>query len=168
MNQPLSTATLRSLLSLTEKREKLLVELSAIEAKISAALDGTSVASAKPSHRRGGEVGNTRSGKPAKRSGKRGKIKDLILEALKEAGTNGISVKELSAKLGLKNQNVHVWFATTGKKLAEKAGPGVYRLKKSGGAIEKLVSSEKPGKTESAKKGKRKPSAPKTKLTGKK
>jgi predicted transcriptional regulator of viral defense system len=40
-------------------------------------------------------------------------------------------VKELSSKLGVKNQNVHVWFSSTGKKLGtiQRIGAGRYRLK---------------------------------------
>lgn len=169
MSQPPSSAALRSLLSLTEKREKLLGELSAIESQISSVLSGTTAGSAKSSRRAGGLGESPRSAKPFKREGKRGKrgaLKELILEALKGAGTKGISVRELSAKLGVKNQNVYVWFATTGKKLTEKAEPGVYRLKKSAGEIEKPVVSEKPVKAKTAKKGKKKPSAPKVKLAG--
>lgn len=135
MSLNLSSASLRALIPLTEKREKLLGELSAVEAKISAAL-GTTVASAKPTTRRGGEVGNTRSAKPAKRGSKRGKrgaVKELILAGLKEAGEAGIAVKHLAAKLAIKPQNLHVWFHTTGKKsgLVKALGKGVYRLEES-------------------------------------
>lgn len=136
MSLNLSSASLRSLVSLTEKREKLLGELSAVEAKISAALDGASIGSAKPTARRGEKVGNIRSAKPAKRGSKRGKrgaVKELILAGLKEAGDAGIAVKHLAAKLAIKPQNLHVWFHTTGKKsgLVKALGKGVYRLEES-------------------------------------
>lgn len=150
MSLNLSSASLRSLVSLTEKREKFLAELADIEAKISAALDGASIGSAKPFRRGGRSVGNTRSAKPTKRNGKRGKIKELILGALKEAGGKGISVRELSTKLGLKNQNVHVWFATTGRKLTEKAGTGIYRLKESSAKSQVPSAIEKPAKTKAS------------------
>jgi predicted transcriptional regulator of viral defense system len=50
---------------------------------------------------------------------------------LRTAGDKGVAVKELSAKLGVKNQNVHVWFSSTGKKLGtiQRIGAGRYRLK---------------------------------------
>lgn len=131
MSLDLSADSLRALVSLTEKREKLLAELSDVEAKISGALNGVSVASSKPVGRRGGLVGNSRLAKPAKRGGKRGAVKELILAGLKEAGEAGIAVKHLAAKLAIKPQNLHVWLHTTGKKsgLVEAAGKGVYRLK---------------------------------------
>jgi len=67
--------------------------------------------------------------KPAKK-GKRGALKELILAELKTAGSKGVSVKDLSAKLGVKNQNVHVWFSTTGKTVSglKKSGPGRWEL----------------------------------------
>jgi len=61
--------------------------------------------------------------KSAKR-GKRGALKESILAALKAAAASGLSAKELSSRLGVKNQNIHVWFSSTGK--------GVKGLKKSG------------------------------------
>lgn len=144
----LSTATLRSLLSLTEKRDSLLAELTKVEADISSAYSGGSTTAPAPVKRRGRKpgrkakavahvqtaevAGKVKVAKPAKkaRKARKGGIKDTIIAALKEAGANGISVKELSAKLGLKPQNVHVWFATTGKNAgAVKLSPGVYRLK---------------------------------------
>lgn len=66
-----------------------------------------------------------------KSSGKRGALKSRILSALSEAGAKGITVKDLSKDLGVKSQNIHVWFSSTGKKMKEihKIGPGVYRLK---------------------------------------
>ncbi|MGB7838629.1 MAG: hypothetical protein WBL40_11025, partial [Terrimicrobiaceae bacterium] len=61
----------------------------------------------------------------------RGALKARILAALRTAGDKGVAVKELSAKLGVKNQNVHVWFSSTGKKLGtiQRVGAGRYRLK---------------------------------------
>lgn len=56
--------------------------------------------------------------KPAKaiKKPKAGKIGEQIREALEQAGPEGMSVKELSALLGAKPQNIHVWFTTSGKK----------------------------------------------------
>lgn len=135
MSLNLSSASLRVLVSLTEKREKLLGELSAVEAKISSALNGAPIDSATPKGLRGGATGNTGSAKSSKRSGKRGAVKELVLAGLKEAGEAGIAVKHLAAKLAIKPQNLHVWFHTTGKKsgLVEAAGKGVYRLKQAVG-----------------------------------
>jgi len=67
---------------------------------------------------------------PGKRSRKRGSTKERVIAALQAAGVAGISVKELSAKLGIKNQNLHTWFNQTGKKIAQitKVSLGRYRM----------------------------------------
>ena len=77
--------------------------------------------------------------KPAKRGrkpkaqGKRaksGSTKERVMAELQTAGEDGISVKELSAKLGVKSQNLHTWFNQTGKKIAQitKVSLGRYKL----------------------------------------
>lgn len=141
MSLNLSTDSLRSLLSLSEKRDALLAELQKIETEISKAFGSrTAVETTTSSHKTGNgrsvSVPSAKAGKGKKASAKRGKrgaVKELILAGLKEAGEAGIAVKHLAAKLAIKPQNLHVWFHTTGKKtdLVEAAGKGVYRLKKS-------------------------------------
>jgi len=71
-----------------------------------------------------------RPAKAAKKRGKRGALKESVLAALKEAGKKGTSVKELSSKLGVKNQNLHVWFHTAGKTIKglKRSGPGQWVL----------------------------------------
>lgn len=72
--------------------------------------------------------------KPAKKKvasrGKRGELTAKILGALKDAGSQGISVKDLAENLGANYRNIYIWFATTGKKNSsvEKVGPARYRL----------------------------------------
>jgi len=78
-----------------------------------------------------GSKAPARGRKPRKGSrAKAGSTKERVLGALKEAGAGGISVKELSAKLGIKNQNLHTWFNQTGKKMPQitKVSLGRYRL----------------------------------------
>ena len=133
MSLNLSSASLRSLISLTEKREKLLAELSAVEHQISSAFNETLAGSGKSGRRRVKSVRNAGAPKPAEagaKKGKRGAVKELILAGLKEAGEAGIAVKHLAAKLAIKPQNLHVWLHTTGKKsgLVKALGKGVYRL----------------------------------------
>jgi len=108
----LKTADLRSVVSLLGKRESLEKELSQINSKIETILGGGSVSSRKS----GGKRGATRSrkGKGGKR---RGALKEGILAALKAAGPAGVGAKELSSSLNVPNQNIHVWFSSTGKKV---------------------------------------------------
>ncbi len=135
----LNTSILESLIKLTKKRDILLDELKKLEAAITSVTSG---AKSEPATvRRRKSTGRRRSVAPAaeiktaKESeaqiGRRGALKARILAALRAAGDKGVAVKELSAKLGVKNQNVHVWFSSTGKKLGtiQRVGAGRYRLK---------------------------------------
>ncbi|HUB66689.1 MAG TPA: hypothetical protein VL981_04315 [Candidatus Methylacidiphilales bacterium] len=58
------------------------------------------------------------------------RLKDSILKLLKSAGSSGITVKELSAKLKVKPGNIFSWFYTTGKKVSglKKIGEAKYAL----------------------------------------
>ncbi|MFZ0711105.1 MAG: hypothetical protein WAM53_13785 [Terrimicrobiaceae bacterium] len=136
----IDTSTLESLIKLTKKRDILLDELKKLEAVISSVSSGGKSEPAGIVRRKGrGRRRSTVSpaepksakASEAPTSGRRGALKARILAALKSAGDKGVAVKELSAKLGVKNQNVHVWFSSTGKKLGtiQRVGAGRYRLK---------------------------------------
>lgn len=60
---------------------------------------------------------------------KRGQLKEKILAALKEAGEEGLTIKELSDKIETEGSNFYAWFGSTGKKIRglEKVGPAKYR-----------------------------------------
>lgn len=165
MSLNLSTDSLRSILSLSEKRDALLAELQKIETEISKAFASgaateTTIASHKTGNGRSVSVLSAKAAKGKKASAKRGKrgaVKELVLAGLKEAGEAGIAVKHLAAKLAIKPQNLHVWFHTTGKKtgLVEAAGKGVYRLKQAVGmeAPASIVEAPKPVVSRKTRKG---------------
>jgi DNA-binding NarL/FixJ family response regulator len=135
-----NTSILESLIKLTKKRDILLDELKKLEAAITSVTSGGKSEPATVRRRRR-STGRRRSAAPAAeiktakdseaQTGRRGALKARILAALRAAGDKGVAVKELSAKLGVKNQNVHVWFSSTGKKLGtiQRVGAGRYRLK---------------------------------------
>ena len=130
----ITSATLRSILSLTEKRERIQDELNAIESQIAALYSGGTVPKTR-GRKPGKAVAASVTSAPAKKvkagkRGKRGALKETVLEALKSAGSAGVSVKDLASSIGIKNQNLHVWFATTGKTIKglKKTGPGKYTL----------------------------------------
>lgn len=134
-----NTSILESLIKLTKKRDILLDELKKLEAAITSVTSGGKSEPATVRRRR--STGRRRAAAPAAeiktakdseaQTGRRGALKARILAALRAAGDKGVAVKELSAKLGVKNQNVHVWFSSTGKKLGtiQRVGAGRYRLK---------------------------------------
>ncbi|MFV0415668.1 MAG: hypothetical protein ACK5NG_04810 [Chthoniobacterales bacterium] len=150
----LNTKKLKSILSLVAKRDKLHADLEAIEGQISKTLSSAGSAVASVAKKRGRRPAKatkavkTKSGKKAvkgkkavtvgaakatkKASGRRGSIKGKIMNLLKAAGDKGVTAKEITSKLGIKNQSVHVWFGNTGKKVSNivKKGPGHWVLKK--------------------------------------
>jgi hypothetical protein len=136
----INTSILEGLIKLTKKRDGLLSELKKLDAAIASAYSGGKSETGAGRRRKG--KGRKRSAAAPARtrvaraagvpvSGRRGALKARILAALRAAGDKGVAVKELSAKLGVKNQNVHVWFSSTGKKLGtiQRVGAGRYRLK---------------------------------------
>ncbi len=118
----LSTSSLRQLIKLTEKRESLQAALAKVEQDIYLKINGTPT----PTVRTPKKASKVKSGK----RGRRGAVKEQIVAALHAAGSKGVFIKDLSSKLGIKNQNVHVWFATTGKTIKglKKTGPGHFTL----------------------------------------
>ncbi len=65
---------------------------------------------------------------------KRGETTRRILKTLLEAGGSGIAARDIAKKIGSHYRNVHVWFASTGKKTnqVERIARGIYRIKQSG------------------------------------
>ena len=60
----------------------------------------------------------------------RGQLKSKILGALKSAGSEGVTIKDLAEKLNANYKNIYIWFVTTGKKISgiKKLGPARYKL----------------------------------------
>jgi hypothetical protein len=136
----LTTANLESLIALVKKRDSLKTEIAKVEDQIQSFVGSASSVKAAPAPAKAapkkarGKAKKVKAApavkdapkasapaakpaaaaKPAKK-GKRGALKESILATLQAAGPKGVSVKDLSAKLGVKNQNLHVWFSTTGK-----------------------------------------------------
>jgi len=140
----LNLSNLSKAFPLLEKRESLIQQLEALEKQVVSILGGTAVSAsaskssrpAKSSGKRGKKAGRSKtSAKKTSRKGaslgRRGAVKEGIMEILTKAGSAGASAKEISAKLNLPPQNVHVWFSTTGRKIKSivKKGPGHWVLK---------------------------------------
>ena len=55
---------------------------------------------------------------------------DGIIATLKAAGPQGVTIKEIAAKLGVGYKNIAVWFATTGRKntAIRKMAPAKYQI----------------------------------------
>ena len=132
----ISSSSLRNLIKLTERKEALVNEIEKIESQLASLLSGKPVRTTGKRRGRPAKQGTKVTKAPKKtvpRNAKRaprGTIKKKILAALKAAGETGMKVTDLSKKIGVKNANVHVWFSSTGSKMAEikKVGKGHYKL----------------------------------------
>lgn len=91
--------------------------------RLEGSLPQASAPAAKSSPARGGRRRSTRP------LSKRGELATRIIETLKSAGKEGLKVRQLADKLGVKYKNLFIWFATTGKKnkSIKKVGEAHYR-----------------------------------------
>ena len=127
----LSSAQVAHLISLVKEKETLQAKLDHVKAELEALESGK----AEPK-KRGRKPGRPPGSKAkvavgAPKKAKRGKrLKEPLLKALKSAGSSGITVKELAAKLKVKPGNIFSWFYTTGKKIKgiSKVGEAKYAL----------------------------------------
>jgi len=137
----INSQSLLRLLALTERKEELLSLVDEIDAVIIDTLRGGVTVevfkiAAKPVNAAPAPAplaAQKAPAKPAKskkaKGGKSGGLKEKILALLEAAGSAGLRVKEIAAKLGSKPGNISVWFSTTGKKLTTKVEPGRYAVK---------------------------------------
>lgn len=132
----LTASDLRKISSLIEKKSKLSEQIAEIDKEL-ASFGGSAApaAAAAPAKKtRGRKPGSTvkKAGRPSTRKvaggGRRGAVKDAILSILQSTGSEGVSVKDIAARLGQKPANIHAWFQATGKKTPEikKVGKGTY------------------------------------------
>jgi hypothetical protein len=121
----INSASLRKLIKLTEKKESLLLEITKIDAQISSLIQGKPA----PKGKQVTHTSKTTTEKTGKRA-KRGALKTKIFAALRAAGEAGLKVPELSKKIGVKSQNIHVWLSSTGKNFSEikRIGKGHFKL----------------------------------------
>ena len=123
----LSSAELAQLIGLVKEKESLQSRLDHVNAQLSALESGKPLAKKrgrKPGRPAGVKLSVGKGGKA--RRGKR--LKAPLLKALSSAGSSGITVKELAAKLKVKPGNIFSWFYTTGKKISgiKKVGEAKY------------------------------------------
>lgn len=136
-----TSTSLKSLSKLIGKKDILLSQIAKIEAEIAAVITGKPGKAAKAVGKRRGrpakKVAAVKKSAPAKKAPKatkkraaRGSIGAKVLKALETAGDAGVKITELAKTLKVKGTNLHVWFATTGKKnpAIKKAGKGHYKL----------------------------------------
>ncbi len=134
----ITVPVLRRLLTLSEKKESLLNEIGSIDKEIVSLTSGKPAAAAPKAAAPQAAAPQVaapkgKPGRPPGKTGKRGKrgaLKEKILALLADAGEAGARVKDIAIKLGAKPQNIHVWFSSTGKKLAnvKRVDAGHYKI----------------------------------------
>ncbi len=117
----LTSARLRSVISLVEQKEQLLSRAAKIDQQIAGLLGGevqTPLKSAPP------KAASKATGPAAKKP----LLKDVILSALRKAGPGGIGPKQIAERTGRSEGAISVWLYTTGKtsKAIKKVAPGRY------------------------------------------
>jgi hypothetical protein len=134
----ITSQSLRRLLSLTEKKDKLIKGVEELETEIAKTLKGVATSVVEVA-----EVIVPPKRARKTKAGKAGGLKERILDLLDAAGDEGLRVKEIAEKLGAKAGNISVWFSTTGKKHTRKIKPGRYAAK---GSAKKAATKAKPAK----------------------
>jgi len=112
----LSSAQLAHLIGLVKEKESLQAKIDHVNAELQSLETGVAVP--KKRGRKPGRPAGVKVKLGKVRRSKRGKrLKEPLLKALSAAGSSGVTVKELAAKLKVKPGNIFSWFYTTGKKI---------------------------------------------------
>ena len=122
----ISSATLRKMVKLSERKEALMSQIQELDRQMIALQEPGSVESR--ASVRFQRVGGMKTGKPRMH---RGALKGKIVGALRAAGARGMTIQELSGKLKVKPANLYVWFSGTGRKTkgVKKVGPAKYQFR---------------------------------------
>jgi hypothetical protein len=144
----LTSSDLARLTKLITEKDMVFAKLRKIEAEIDSFDTGALIATGATGKKRGRPAGQAKGAKLAipleakvkkestgakrgpKKGQKPGAFKAALVAALTEAGTAGLTISEIAAKLGTKSNNVYSWFYTTGKKTGgfNKSDEGKYTL----------------------------------------
>lgn len=116
----LTSADFKRIVKLLEGKEKLQAALAKIEGEL-ARFAG------EPAEVRGGKKRAVARGPVQKRP--RGQVKEAIVQMLKRGGKTGVTVKEISTRLGVSTGRIYTWFYSTGKNVPQirKIGEARYR-----------------------------------------
>jgi hypothetical protein len=126
----MSSTDYRAALETQKRREKLNEELKQLERRLTGMFEGAVT----PSRRATGEGVRNGTRKPRKtnRQFGRGELSEKAVNLIKEAGSEGISGKDLATKLHCDvTKNIWPWYYGTGRKM------GMKRNKKTGNLIAK-------------------------------
>lgn len=125
----ISSATLRKMVVLSERKEALMSQIQELDRQM-AALQQPADPEAGSRRGRARTFERVAGMKRGKSRTPRGALKAKIVGALRAAGQRGRTIRELSNELGVKPANLYVWFNGTGRttKGVKKVGPAKYRF----------------------------------------
>jgi hypothetical protein len=123
----ISSATLRKMIKLSKRKEELMSQIQEIDRQMAGIEREVEVRASLRSPRRTRLATRIPS---RSKPNQRGALKAKILAALRRARRRGMTVGQLSKKLGVKSANLYVWFADTGRNVRglRKIAPAKYRL----------------------------------------
>jgi hypothetical protein len=125
----ISSANLRKMVKLSERKEALMSQIQELDRRMASLQQPTQEESEGQSSRVK-NFAHVAGNKRGKRRTQRGALKAKIVGALRAAGQRGLTIRELSEKLRVKPANLYVWFNGTGRKTkgVKKLGPAKYRF----------------------------------------
>lgn len=125
----LTSADLKRVAALLEQREALQARIAQLNSQLAAFEGADATPAVVPARPRSALEPATAQVRPsAGRRAKRGALKAVVLEQVRNAGRAGITVKDIAARIGAKYNRIFTWFYTTGRNISEikKVGPGKY------------------------------------------
>src|SRR4030088_3440489 len=130
MLRDVPSSTLKQLVRLTERKERLMAQIQEIDREMIRVQNKFGSPSRKGEQRSRVTVSRAPGGRVGRRS-KRGALREKIVRALRSAGKKGVSVGDLSKKLKVPSANLYVWLNGTGRTVPgiSKIGVAKYRLR---------------------------------------
>jgi hypothetical protein len=130
MLRNIPSSTLKELVRLTEKKERLMAQIQEVDREMIRVQNKFGIPSRESDQRAPVTVSRAPAGSVRRRS-KRGALKEKIVRALRSAGKKGATVGDLSKKLKVPSANLYVWFNGTGRSVPGigKIGVAKYRLR---------------------------------------
>jgi hypothetical protein len=130
MLRNIPSSTLKRLVRLIERKERLLAQIQEIDREMIRVQDKFGIP-ARDGDQRAPVTVSRAPGGPVRRRSKRGALKEKIVRALRSAGKKGATVGELSKRLKVPSANLYVWFNGTGRSVPgiKKIGIAKYHLR---------------------------------------
>lgn len=122
----ISSATLRQMVKLSERKEALMSQIQELDRQMAALQQPPGEPPETTQHVR--TFTRSSKTKQSRTQTPRGELKAKIIATLRAAGRAGATIQELSEKLKVKPANLYVWFNGTGRKTrgVKKLGPARY------------------------------------------